>query len=478
MGNPSFEARITIFPRSVKGVYRYLKTGILIFAYVVYFLLPWLRWERINGPDQAVLFDLVGRRFYLFDLVVYAQDIFWLAGLLVIFAMLLFFVTGVAGRVWCGYFCFQTLWTDVFYFIEHMVQGERNARIKLSQSPWNANKIIRMSLTWFLWLLISLMTGLAFTLYWGNAPDLLLQMLQAKAPFSAYATTLFLMATTYVMAGLAREQTCTYMCPYARFQGVMFDEDTAIVAYDESRGERGSGRQKPSKGLMDRDSRIKQNVGDCIDCGFCVQVCPVGIDIRNGQQYQCISCALCIDACDTIMQSIDYPKGLIRYTSENKLQGKKSSPLNFKNIGYGLVLAVTIALLVWSVITRSILELSARQIRQPLYVELSDGSIQNRYVLKINNKTELKRIFSLSITGLEKGKLKGNNLKYIEVPAEGSIQIHVKVTQPAFIAKEKRTQLQFNLNAIETPEKLTGTEVDSMFYVPAEKLVSAITKKK
>lgn len=476
MDNQAFEARVAIFPRSVKGLFRHLKSGILIFAYVVYFLLPWLRWERMNGPDQAVLFDLVGRRFYLFDLVVYAQDIFWLAGLLVIFAMLLFFVTGIAGRVWCGYFCFQTLWTDVFYFIEHMVQGERNARIKLSQSPWNMNKIIRMSMTWFLWLLISLMTGLAFTLYWGDAPELLLQMLRADAPFSAYATTLFLMATTFVMAGLAREQTCTYMCPYARFQGVMFDEDTAIVAYDYVRGERESGRQKPSKGLMDRDNRIEQNVGDCIDCGFCVQVCPVGIDIRNGQQYQCISCALCIDACDTIMQSIDYPKGLIRYTSENKLQGKKSSPLNIKNIGYGLVLAVTIALLVWSIVTRSVLEMSIRQVRQPLYVELSDGRIQNRYVLKINNKTEFKKIFSLSIHGLDKAKLSGNNLNNIEVSAEGSIQIHVKVTQPAFTAKEKRTQLRFQLEAIETSDNVIGTEVDSMFYVPAEKLVSGFTR--
>ena len=476
MDNQSFEARISIFPRSVKGLFRYIKSGILIFAYVIYFLLPWLRWERINGPDQAVLFDLEGRRFYLFDLVVYAQDIFWLAGLLVIFAMLLFFVTGIAGRVWCGYFCFQTLWTDVFYYIEYLVQGERNARIKLSKAAWDANKVIRMSLTWFLWLSISLMTGLAFTLYWGNAPELILQMVQGKAPFAAYATTLFLMATTFVMAGLAREQTCTYMCPYARFQGVMFDEDTAIVAYDDARGEREVGRQKPSKGLMDRQSRIDKNVGDCIDCGFCVQVCPVGIDIRNGQQYQCISCALCIDACDTIMQSIDYPKGLISYTSENKLSGKKSNPFNFKNIGYGVVLTITIGMLIWSIATRTELEMSVRQVRQPLYVELSDGSIQNRYVLKINNKTEIKKKFRLSISELEKAELSGNNLKLIEVSAEGSVQIHVKVTQPAFTAKQNRTQLRFNLMAIDTAEGYSNADVITMFYVPAEKLNTGTLK--
>lgn len=476
MSSQSFEARVSIFPRSVKGVFRNLKTGILILAYVVYFLLPWLRWERISGPDQAVYFDLVGRRFYLFDLVVYAQDIFWLAGLLVIFAMLLFFVTGVAGRVWCGYFCFQTLWTDVFYFIEHLVQGERNARIKLSQAPWSLNKIIRMSLTWILWLSISLLTGLAFTLYWGDAPELLMQMLHGEAPFAAYATTLFLMATTFVMAGLAREQTCTYMCPYARFQGVMFDKNTAIVAYDEVRGERDSGRQKPSKGLMERENRIAQEVGDCIDCGFCVQVCPVGIDIRNGQQYQCISCALCIDACNTIMESIGYPKGLVRYTSENSLEGKESSPLNLKNFGYALVLTITIGMLIWSIASRSLLEMSVRQIRQPLYVQLSDGRIQNRYILKINNKTEHKKLFRLSINNLEKAELTGSHIQRIELLPEDSLQVHVKVNQPAYIAKENRSEFTFKLIPLMESKKVKGTESTSMFYVPSEKLRSKRTE--
>jgi len=214
-----------------------------------------------------------------------------------------------------------------------MVQGNRNARIKLARSEWNGNKALRMGLTWVLWLLVSIMTGLSFTLYWGNAPDLFMQMLTASAPFAAYATTLFLTATTFVMAGLAREQVCTYMCPYARFQGVMFDKDTLIIAYDDERGERQEGRQKPSKGLLNRDSRIEQNVGDCIDCGYCVQVCPVGIDIRNGMQYQCISCALCIDACDTIMDSIGYPRGLVRYSSEHALHHERPTRLKSEKPG-------------------------------------------------------------------------------------------------------------------------------------------------
>jgi polyferredoxin len=201
MPESSFQERIDIFPRSVKGRYRSIKTSILLLAYAVYFLLPWLRWQRDAGPAQAVLFDIEHRRFYIFDLVVYAQDIFWLAGLLLIAAFLLFFVTGLVGRVFCGYFCFQTLWTDVFIFIERLVQGERNARIKLSQAAWSGTKATKIALTHFLWLSVALMTGLSFTLYWGNAPELVLQMLNGTAPFSAYATTLFLMYILFLVSG-------------------------------------------------------------------------------------------------------------------------------------------------------------------------------------------------------------------------------------------------------------------------------------
>jgi cytochrome c oxidase accessory protein FixG len=469
MDQQAYQSRIPIFPRSVKGRFRNLKTAILILAYGVYFLLPWLRWERATGSDQAVLFDLVGRRFYLFDLVVYAQDIFWLAGLLVIFALLLFFVTGLAGRVWCGYFCFQTLWTDVFMFIERIVQGDRNARMKLAKSPWNGNKVVRMGVTWMLWLLVALFTGLSFTLYWGYAPDLFLQMLTAQAPFAAYATTFFLTATTFVMAGLAREQVCTYMCPYARFQGVMFDKDTLIIAYDDERGERQQGRRKPSKGLMEREARIQQEVGDCIDCGYCVQVCPVGIDIRNGLQYQCISCALCIDACDTIMDSIDYPRGLIRYSSEHALHHEKASRLNLKNLGYAAALVLTIAALFWSVVTRSDVELNVQQIRQPLSVQLSDGRIQNRYEIKVNNKTSSSMRYRLSMEGLNQAELDMGHFAEIEVPPERSITIQVKVRQDPEHARMTRQEFVFVLTPMgET--NLQSVKHPSMFYNPAKNL--------
>jgi len=465
-----YQERIEIFPRSVKGRYRSLKTGILIFAYAVYFLLPWLRWEREVGPAQAVLFDIEGRRFYIFDLVVYAQDIFWLAGLLVIAAFLLFFVTGLAGRVFCGYFCFQTLWTDVFIFIERFVQGERNARMKLHKAAWSNEKMIKMGLTHFLWFLVALLTGLSFTLYWGNAPELFMQMLTGDAPFAAYATTLFLTMTTYVMAGLAREQVCTYMCPYARFQAVMFDSDTLIVAYDENRGERDLGRKKPVKGLMTSAERDNASVGDCIDCGYCVQVCPTGIDIRNGMQYQCTSCALCIDACNTIMASIKFPTGLIKYSSEHAIEGKKTSLFKAKNVGYALVMLLTAGLLVWSVATRSDIEMLVQQIRQPLSVTLSDGRIQNRYDIKINNKTTKPVRYRISIEGLDGAELDMGRFTDINLAAEHSVKVSAKVRVfPANVSKSS-TKFNFVINSIGSKTKKRISQ-QNVFYVPERQLI-------
>ena len=470
MPESSFQERIEIFPRSVKGRYRSIKTSILILAYAVYFLLPWLRWTREVGPEQAILFDIEGRRFYIFDLVVYAQDIFWLAGLLLIGAFLLFFVTGLAGRVFCGYFCFQTLWTDVFVFIERLVQGERNARIKLSQAPWSNQKTFKMGLTHVLWFLVALLTGLSFTLYWGDAPVLLMQMLTGDAPFAAYATTLFLTMTTYVMAGLAREQVCTYMCPYARFQAVMFDSDTLIVAYDENRGEREKGRLKPKKGLMTSAERDNASVGDCIDCGYCVQVCPTGIDIRNGMQYQCTSCALCIDACNTIMTSIKFPTGLIKYSSEHELEGKKTKRFKAKNVGYAISLLATIMLLVWSVATRSDLEMLVRQVRQPLSVTLSDGRVQNRYDIKINNKTTKPFTYRISIEGLENVELDMGKFSEIHVAAEHSVKLIAKVRMSPADVSSSSTRFNFVINSVGDKIKKKVSQ-QNVFYVPEKQLI-------
>jgi cytochrome c oxidase accessory protein FixG len=422
-----YQARIPIYPRSVKGRFRTVKWIILSVAYSVYFLLPWLRWDRATGSDQAVLFDIHDRLFYLFGLIVHPQDIFWLAGFLIIAAYLLFFVTGIAGRAFCGYFCFQTLWTDVYIFIEHIVQGERPARIRLDKEPWNSRKIFKKGLTHVLWLLVAFATGLTFTLYWANAPELFMQFFTGEAPFPAYATTFFLMATTYLMAGMAREQVCTYMCPYARFQSVMFDRDTLIVAYDEKRGEGEKGRAKLGKNMKTQEERNAQGAGDCVDCGFCVQVCPTGIDIRNGLQMQCISCALCVDACDAIMDNLGWERGLIRYDSENGLEGNRSKLLRPKTIGYGAILLAAISLLVSSIATQSQMNMAVNQVRNPLYVVLSDGRIQNSYEIIVNNKSEEPMPIKIEVKGLPNAEVDLGHLKSLRIEPLGLIKVFVKV---------------------------------------------------
>lgn len=461
-----YQARIPIFPRSVKGRFRRLKWAVLALAYGVYFLLPWLPWSRDNAPDQAVLFDLAGRKFYLFDLVVHPQDIFWLAGLLMIFAFALFFVTGVAGRVFCGYFCFQTLWTDVFIFIEHLVQGERPARIRLAKQAWNAEKIRKVGLTHVLWLLVAFATGLSFTLYWGEASQLVVDFFTGNAPFPAYATTAFLTATTYVMAGLAREQVCTYMCPYARFQSAMFDPETLIVSYDQPRGEGDKGRQKLLKGFKTAEERHAAGVGDCIDCGYCVQVCPTGIDIRNGLQLQCISCALCIDACDNIMDSLGWERGLIRYTSEKALEtGVPTRVLRPKVIAYAMVLLTAVALLIWSVIQQAPYDMSVAQVRQPIYVQLSDGRIQNSYELKLNNKTTEPMTLHFALDGLDGAELDMGRFDTVDIAPGHHLRLQAKVKLSP--AGRAGGTINYRIRALPVvPVDAPAIVADAVFYLP------------
>ena len=463
--NQLYAARQSIFPRSVKGRFRHLKTGVLALAYGVYFLLPWLRWQRESGPDQAVLFDLAGRKFYIFDLVVYPQDIFWLAGVLMIFAYLLFFVTGIAGRVFCGYFCFQTLWTDVFIFIERLVQGERPARIRLEKQAWNGEKLLKIGLTHLLWLGMAFITGLTFVMYWDNAPELVGDFFTGKAPFAAYATTLFLTTTTYVMAGIAREQVCTYMCPYARFQSVMFDRDTLIVSYDAKRGEGDKGRSKLGRELKTREARAEAGVGDCIDCGYCVQVCPTGIDIRNGLQIQCISCALCIDACDTIMDSMGWERGLVSYSSQRVEEGgSKARLLRPKVLGYATVLLIAISLLVWSVGNQAPFDMTVSQVRQPIFVRLSDGRIENSYEIKLNNKTGHALDLSFSIRGLENAKL-DMEFQKVNLRPEQRLRVTARIKADPKV-RDGRTH---PVELVATPgggSSLPPLSHETVFYVP------------
>ena len=458
------EERVAIFPRSVKGTFRYIKTSILLFAYGVYFSLPWLPWERGQGPDQTVLFDIINRRFYIFDLTVYAQDIFWLAGFLIIGAFLLFFITGILGRVFCGYFCFQTLWTDVFVFIERLVQGERNKRIKLANQAWNSHKLLLIGTTWLLWTVVSFWTGLSFTLYWGEANLLVYDFFSGQAPFPAYATTLFITLTTLVMAGLAREQVCTYMCPYARFQSAMFDKDTVVVAYDSIRGERDKGRLKPEKKNIKAKYRIDENIGDCIDCGYCVQVCPVGIDIREGLQYECISCALCVDACNTVMEAAKFPRGLIRYTSVSATEGKKVNLwLKPRNLGYAVLILIAGISLFYNILHTQNIEMHVKQNRQPLYILLSDGYVQNRYDIKIFNKYKTSKRFELEVTGLANSRFEVRPEKRFSLESGSSIVINARVASAVNATSTGNQELTFILTELDSNEKLA---VSTQYFQP------------
>ncbi len=441
-----YQARVPIHPKSIKGKFRTFKTSVLVLAYAVFFLLPWLRWDRGVGPHQAVMFDIPTRRYYLFDMVIHPQDMFLLAGFLIIAAWLLFFVTGLVGRAFCGYFCFQTLWTDLFMKVEHLVQGDRNKRMKLEKQPWNGEKILKKGLTVLIWTGLAFWTGFTFTAYWADAPQLFINFFTGNAVSAAYITTGILTATTLVAAGFAREQVCIYMCPYARFQSVMFDKETLLVSYDYNRGEGSTGRKPLSKGLMTLEERHAAGAGDCIDCKLCVQVCPTGIDIRNGLQLECISCGLCIDACNEIMTKRGWPQGLIRYASELEIEtGEKKSLLKFRTIGYGVAILLATILLMYGVFSRAPADFSIRQIRQPLFVTLADGSIQNNYEIKINNKIQKPLELDLKMIGLKGATYTvGGDFSVFKVPADGSrtYLVHVKARPTGSI---KRQSFKFEL---------------------------------
>jgi polyferredoxin len=470
-----YQKRIPIFTRSVKGRFRRFKTSVLALAYAIYFLLPWLPWSRPDAPSQAVLFDLPGRRFLIFGLTVYPQDVIWLALLLFIAAILLFFVTGLVGRAFCGYFCFQTLWTDCFIWIEHLIQGERPARVRLYRQPWDREKILKLGGTHALWLLVSFWTGLTFAAYFSHAPQLVVDFFTGQAAAAAYITVAVLTLSTYAAAGLMREQICTYVCPYGRFQSVMYEAETLAVHYDAKRGEGAQGRavvragrgialerrkggERPADGPerrriqlsnaeRARAERQAQGYGDCVDCGLCVQVCPTGIDIRDGLQYKCISCGLCIDACNTIMDSFGFPRGLIRYDSEQNLaspvpQAPKLHWKRLKIIGYGVSLVLMTGYLGYSIATRSTFDRAVNQVRQPLYVVLSNGDIRNRYQIRITNKSGTEMRYRITAQGVPAQALDLGNFAEIGIKPghSGLVQASVRLS-PSEAARIRQFEL-------------------------------------
>lgn len=397
-----FEKKERVFPKRVWGKYRKLKWAVMIVTLAIYYLAPFLRWDRGPlAPDQAILIDMPARRAYFFFIEIWPQEVYYLTGILILAAVALFFVTSLFGRVWCGYACPQTVWTDLFVWVERIVQGDRAARMKLKKAPWSLGKLWKMALTHSLWLLIGLLTGGAWVFYFNDAPTLLDEILHLHIPTTTLGWILALTFSTYLMAGFAREQVCMYMCPYSRFQSAMFDKDTMIITYDEDRGEP---RGKHKKGES-WDGR-----GHCIDCTACVQVCPMGIDIRDGLQMECIACGLCVDACNNIMDKVDLPHGLIRYDTthnqEERIAGREEKNINThilrpRTFWYMAILSVVGAVMLYSLVNRAPLDLHVLHDRNPLFVTLSDGTVRNGYNVKILNKAYDDKYYRLKVEGLD-----------------------------------------------------------------------------
>lgn len=385
-----YKKREKIYQRHMTGFFQTLRVVTIWLTLGAYFLLPWLSWDG----RQAILFDLPERKFYIFWFTFWPQDFLYLSWLLIIAAFALFFFTVLAGRVWCGYTCPQTVWTTFFMWIEHITEGDRNKRMKLDAQPMSAQKFGKKLSKHSLWLLLAFWTAFTFVGYFAPVRELWLDLYFFNVSGWVWFWLAFFTIATYTNAGWMREQVCMFMCPYARFQSVMFDRDTLIVTYDEKRGEP-RGARKKSVDLEETD------LGSCINCQMCVQVCPTGIDIRNGLQYECIGCAACIDACDHIMDQMNYPKGLIRYSTENAIAGKELKVVRPRLIGYGAVLCVMVILFLTTVLSRVPLELDIIRDRNALYRENSQGNIENTYTLKIMNKTQQAQQYNVSVGGLD-----------------------------------------------------------------------------
>ncbi len=430
-----YAAREPIFPRRVKGSFRTMKWWIMAVTLGIYYITPWIRWDRgPNLPDPAVLADLGGRRFFFFMIEIWPHEFYFVAGLLIMAGLGLFLFTSALGRVWCGYACPQTVWTDLFILVERWIEGDRNARLRLHRQPWNAEKVRKRAVKWTTWLLIGLATGGAWVFYFTDAPTLLRDLLAFEAHPVAYITIAVLTATTFAFGGFAREQICIYACPWPRIQAAMMDEDTITIGYRDWRGEP---RGKLHKGATAPEA----SKGDCIDCMACVNVCPMGIDIRNGQQLACITCGLCIDACNDVMDKIGKPRDLIGYlalTDEVREREGKAPKSVWSHIfrprtilytvlwgGIGMALIVALFL-------REEIEVSVTPVRNPTFVTLSDGSIRNTYDLRLRNKHGDDRYFRISLTSdaLLRIALEGTEDLRVLVPANESKVQRVYVIAP------------------------------------------------
>jgi len=433
-----------IYPRAVSGIFQNWRVALVVITQLVYYGLPWLQWEG----RQAVLFDLGARKFFLFDWVFWPQDFIWLAAILIISALSLFLFTAVAGRLWCGYACPQTVYTELFMWVEQWFEGDHKKQQKLNSLPWNGEKILRRGGKHLAWILLSLWTGFTLVAYFTPAQVLWQEMLSLS--FGPWETfwILFYGFATWGFAGFMREQVCKYMCPYARFQSVMFDQDTLVITYDYKRGE--------PRGARGKNVDLKaKGLGDCVDCGICVQVCPTGIDIRDGLQYMCIGCAACVDACDQVMEKVGYPKGLIRYSTENAIEGKYHDKdilkhvFRLRTLFYTVVLGGIIVAFVVTLMNRIPLRVDVIRDRQSLSQESASGGIENSYRLQIINMDDKPHRYTITAMGMEGIKVSRGN--QVEIPALGTAEVSVTLEASRLSVSKPSQPVFFEVKSTDDP---------------------------
>ena len=434
-----YKAKGGVYVREQKGFYQKIRRNIGWLLMMIFIVMPWI---QLND-QQAILFDVVKQEFRIFSATFWPQDFILLAGILMVAAFSLFFITTWIGRVWCGYVCPQTIWTLAYVWVEHRTEGTRNQRIALDKAPWTLNKISRKTLKHIIWLLMSLFTATTFLSYFVPVEELYHGLFNFGLSGAVTFWVLFFATCTYVNAGWMREHLCIHFCPYSRFQSAMFDKNTFMVAYDKKRGESRAPRKR-------KDDPKALGLGDCVDCNLCVDVCPAGIDIRNGIQYECINCGLCIDACDQTMEKFNYEKGLISYTSEQALAGKETNRLNLKLISYASFSIIFTALLIWTIGNRIPLEANVIRDRTALYRVNFEGVVENTFTLKILNKSQVPLHFNINVDSLTSTEVKLD--KKVLIGAGVMQEVPITLAINSYELEQKITTFNFIIQAIEQPD--------------------------
>jgi cytochrome c oxidase accessory protein FixG len=464
---PLYAARKKVYPQAVSGTFRTIKWALMAICLGIYYGLPFVRWDRgPHAPNQAVLVDLANERFYFFFIELWPQEVYYFTGLLILAALVLFLMNAIGGRIWCGYLCPQTVWTDLFYAVERLIEGDRRERMRKDREALRIPRALELVAKHTIWLVIAWGTGGAWVLYFADAPTLVKQLASGEAPFVAYLWIGILTFTTYTLAGFMREQVCVYMCPWPRIQAALTDEWALNVTYRYDRGEPRTSIKKAE------ELRAKgQPAGDCIDCQQCVAVCPTGIDIRNGPQLACIQCGLCIDACDNVMAKIGRPKGLIAYDNDVNIKRRLAGKDNIyrivrpRTVLYAGLIALVGSIMLYALLTRNFIDINVLHDRNPMFVVLSDGSVRNAYTVRLLNKRNHERHIALGVEGLSLAQVEAVGVEtvaggrpIVSVGPDQTRELRVLVTVPPEQLPQRPVSLTFRATDVVVGEMATARD--------------------